>query len=133
MKLKGININEVWDYRLSIGNPILYQNGKTWVVKIHCLKDSSVLEEYDSGVPTTGDPYDTSGIIPCYEWLLTVRDKYSRNNLDLRKPVVKLINAAQEKSASITNSTELQKHLEEANRAIQEATNIMHDKIEEIK
>lgn len=99
MKHKGEDIREVWDWRLSIGNPIQYNSGANWVVKIHANDGSGVLEEYDTGIKTVDEhgkrnSHDTKAVAKCYDWLRSVRDKYSRDHIGLRKPVVKMINDA---------------------------------------
>ena len=94
-KHKGEAIREVWDWRLSTACPMLFNSGDTWVVKIMANDGSGVLEEHDTGHPTgEHNPHDTKAIAKCYDWLRTVRDKYSRDHIELRKPVVALINNA---------------------------------------
>lgn len=94
---QGKDIREVWDWRLSKGNPILYNSGDTWVVKIHANDGSGVLEEFISDIPTVkngeSSPYDYEAIAQCYDWLRTVRDKYSRPDIERLKPEVAAINA----------------------------------------
>lgn len=95
----GEDIREVWDFRLSEASPALYNSGETWVVKIHPNDErNEVLEEYDTGIQTVvggkRSYFDKKAIVSCFDWLRTVRDKYSRDQLELRKPVVALINAS---------------------------------------
>ena len=97
-KHKGEHIREVWDWRLSNACPMLFNSGETWIVKIMANDGSGVLEEHDTGYPTLVDgkynPHDAKAVAQCYDWLRTVRDKYSRDHIELRKPVVALINNA---------------------------------------
>ncbi len=95
----GKHIREVWDFRLSKGCPILYNSGPTWVVKIWDNNapgnEAVCLDSYDTQYPTSKAlPQDPEGIKACYRYLYNVRDKYSRDNIELRKPVVKMINEA---------------------------------------
>lgn len=93
-KFPGVNIREVWDFRLSYACPYLFNQGETWVVKLIANDSpdnkSNVLAEYDTGVPTSES--GRKGIRACYNWLHRVRDDFSRDHIELRKPVVKLIN-----------------------------------------
>ena len=102
--IEGKHILEVWDYRLSIAVPIIYREGKTWVVAV-CSKVSpdyteggtpaEPLEIHDTGIPSEkGDAYDTTKVKVCYEWLLTVRDKYSLSNIEELKPLAAAANKA---------------------------------------
>jgi len=143
----GVNILEVWDFRLSKSSPILYDTGEFWRVVINANDGSGVLDEYITDVKTTGNVHDPVGISACYDWLRTVRDKYSRDHIELRKPLVAEINAANEKAASINgeviaakaeNDTdlfnqkngELQAHLSASNAVIKGLTQAFHAEIE---
>lgn len=151
-KIQGKDILEVWDFRLSLGSPILYNNGPTWVVRIWANEPGEekrrLLEEHDTGIPSDGDPHDHEAIAACYEWLRSVRDKYSRPHIELRKPVTRMINEANAKAAAINVEAalakaagderlfnekrgELQAHLSVANASIKAATQIMHQQIAE--
>lgn len=147
-EINGIDIREVWDFRLSIASPILYVDGDTWVVKIYANDGGGLLEEHDTGVESTGDVHDTNGTKACFEWLYSVRDKYSRDHIELRKPVVKMINEANTKAASINlhaqqakqagdvprfneKMGELSAHLSFSNAAIKAATQAFHDQLTE--
>jgi hypothetical protein len=136
MDFKGIDIREVWDFRLSKGTPILYDTGKYYEVHICDNKNNSnVLLKHITSVPTINDPHDPVGPKACFEWLYTVRDQFSLDNLEIRKPVVKMINEANSKGQELTTKglkDELKVHLENASRAIQDALQEMHDKIEEL-
>ena len=142
----GVEIREVWDWRLSTGAPILFNKGKTWIVKIFANDGSGVLDEYDTGVKTTGDNFDCAAIAACYDWLRTVRDEYSRDHIELRKPLVAEINATNEKAAKINgeaiaakaeNDTdlfnqkngELQAHLAASNAVIKGLTQAFHAEV----
>lgn len=100
-EISGTEIREVWDWRLSNGNPIIYNTGDTWVVKVWANKSpdgkGTLLAEWDSGVPTKDENgrknhHDAKAVAVCHKWLYENRDKFSRDNIELRKPVVKLIN-----------------------------------------
>ena len=149
-KFKGVFIREVWDFRLSKAAPMLYNNGDTWIVKLHCNATGDVLEEHDTGISAVKDGvcdnWDREGINACYVWLYSVRDNYSRGHLKERKPVVKMINEANSKSSAINSEMlaaeaesntdlanqkrgEMQQHLVKANAGIRVATDEMVKKI----
>lgn len=93
---EGVNIREVWDFRLSQGNPVLYCNGPTWVIKIWSNAEGRLLKEHDTEILTKGnadDLTDYKSIGECYKWLYSVRDKYSIKDIDKIKPKVAVINA----------------------------------------
>ena len=106
MKLEGISIREVWDYRLSRAIPIISRKSGFWVVEIRSKSNpdfdpsnpdsiSEPLEVFDTKIPVmNNDEYDTVKVIKCYEWLKTVRDNYSLPDIEERKPLVATINAA---------------------------------------
>lgn len=112
-KLQGKNIREVWDFRLSRAVPVIDRRGGTWVVQIWAKtnpdynpKDPSTLarplEVYDTGIPAEdGDEYNTDKVKVCYEWLKTVRDNYSLDDIEDRKPIVAQINEANDKLAAM--------------------------------
>ena len=152
-EFKGVFIREVWDFRLSRAAPTLYNAGKTWIVKIHCNKTGDVLAEYDSGIATVNaagirNIHDTVAIAACYKWLYSVRDEYGRDNLELRKPVVALINTANiqasqlnveiinaegEGDTNLANQKrgELQQHVKTVSKSIKQATVEMNTRITE--
>ncbi len=78
-QFKGIDIKEVWDYRLSSATPLIYNTGKTWLVAIYSKgEENEPLETHDTGIPCEkGDTYDKRKIIECFKWLYSVRDKYT--------------------------------------------------------
>ena len=83
-KFEGKMIQEVLDHRLSIGSPHLYV-GDTWVVKIWANNpkgDRELLAEHDTKVKATGNVHDHAAIAKCYEWLHSVRDKYSKDDIE---------------------------------------------------
>lgn len=103
-KIKGINITEVWDFRLSTASPLIVRKGGTWVVEIWANKnpdfdgtprtEARPLEIHDTGIPSAlGDELDTKKIKACYRWLKKVRDNYSLPDIEQRKPLVAKINA----------------------------------------
>ena len=111
--MKYKDIKEVWDYRLSSAVPLIDRASGTWVVKIFAKDNEDYdpskqktmalpLEEFDTGIVyELGDEYDVSKLKPCYEWLLSVRDKYSLPNIEELKPVVSKINEANAKLAEL--------------------------------
>jgi len=146
-KFLGINILEVWDFRLSIGSPILYADGEFWRVVVYANdpgdQERIVLDEHVTDVKTTGDPRDPEGVAACYKWLHSVRDTHSRDHIELRKPITKAINEANAKAASINGEAvaakaegdtrlfnekmgELQAHLPMANGVIGGLTAAFH-------
>ena len=120
---EGRAIREVWDWRLSLAQPVLFNSGDTWLIKIiandpgdpiwdewpdvvlETGKNSErlVCEVVETDIPTCDangkrNSLDCDAISRCYEIIYPLRDKYSLDCIDLRKPVVKLIN---ESSAEI--------------------------------
>ena len=93
---KGVDIREVWDFRLSTGCPYLFNSGETWVIKIIANDGSGVLEEIVTDIPT-GDIIE--GQQKCYPILRDIRDKYSRPNIDELKEPVAAINAENQRLA----------------------------------
>ena len=136
-KHAGKEIREVWDWRLSRAAPILYNSGPTWEVRIYANDGSGLLEAHDTGIPTMDengerDPFDEKAVAACYDWLRTVRDKYSRDHIELRKPVVAMINAANEeinKLMTAGKTLEAKGKLQFHNLAIKKAVADMHEKI----
>jgi len=128
------HILEVWDFRLSKGSPILYDTGEYWRVVINANDGSGVLAEHVTDVKTTGNVHDPVGIAACYDWLRSVRDKYSRDHIELRKPVAAMINMANAVAAQLTaegKKGELADHLEMANAEIKKATAAFHALVKE--
>lgn len=105
-EFQGVDIKEVWDFRLSTAVPAIHNGGGTWVVEIwskinpdYDPTDPSTLakplEIFDTGIVTTeGDEHDAEKYKVCYEWLYSVRDKYSLPAIEEMKPHVAKINAA---------------------------------------
>ena len=102
---KGVEIREVFDFRLSRGSVFLFNSGKNWVVQI--ISNTSpddgpeILAEHITDV-RTGPGTDADGIKACYAWLHSVRDDFSRDNIELRKPVVALINASNTEAGKLS-------------------------------
>ena len=97
------SITEVWDYRLSTAQPILYPGGipgeeptGTWIVCVYAQDDrNEALETHDTKVAfNPAELHEGAGIDACYEFLRKVRDKYSRDEIDDLKPAVALIREA---------------------------------------
>lgn len=112
-EFEGVNIREVWDYRLSSAVPQIYTRGGTWVVQIWAKSSpdydpskpetmAKPIEEHDTGIKAeAGDERDNEKLKTCYEWLLTRRDDYALENIEEIKPVVATINAATAKLAEL--------------------------------
>ena len=155
-EFNGKNILEVWDWRLSRGNPILYNSGETWVVRIWANKpkdgEKELLEEWDSGFEVRREfgAYDFEAIKKCYAWLHSVRDRYSRDHIELRKPVAKAINEANSKASEINCAADkaivdgdknlhielkgrLAAHMSIANAEIGATIKTFHKKVAELK
>ena len=97
---EGKDIREVWDWRLSKGNPILYCDGPTWVIKIWANDGSGILAETVTDIPTkTGSdaPHDHAAVAQCYQWLYKMRKNFARENFEELKPEVARINAVNKK------------------------------------
>ena len=107
----GRSILEVWDYRLSEAQPINYRGQKpviqpnggvlmeetgTWVAVVWPQNDrGEPLEVHDTGVPVEpGDTHDGPGLDACYAFYRSVRDKYSRPDIEELKPAVASIRKA---------------------------------------
>lgn len=99
---EGVDIREVWDWRLSDYVPVLDNTGETWLVKLIPVKNAEFDPNtghakahivHDTGIKATeGDTHDREKIKICYEWLYSVRDKYARKDIEELKPAVKKIN-----------------------------------------
>ena len=95
MKFEGKDINEVWDWRLSVGNPILYKDDDTgtWIIRIWANrpdKGRKLLKEIDTKISTSGR--DITAIKKCYQILYDIRDDYALPDIEEKKEVVKFIN-----------------------------------------
>ena len=128
-KFQGINILEVWDYRLSVAKPIIYNSGKTWVVKIYAKKlpdyvegqpPAEPLEIHVTDIPCEkNDAFDVEKIKVCFEWLHTVRDKYSLLNIEELKPIAAAANKAKAELSEMCNGlTQAQANLKMAELAV---------------
>ena len=110
----GRSILEVWDYRLSTAQPLNYRgqlptliNG-AWVLVAHpnwvaCVyaKDerNEPLECHDTGSPVIdGDLHDGAGLDACFAFYRSVRDKYSRPDIEELKPDVAKLRAEDAKA-----------------------------------
>ena len=109
--MKKRSILEVWDYRLSHAQPINYrgqipvqnEDGEwglddhpNWIAVIYSQDDDPTpLEIHDTGIPLeAGDLHDGPGLDACYKFYRSVRDKYSRENIEELKPLVANIRKA---------------------------------------
>lgn len=110
-KFKGLNTNEVWDYRLSSAVPGINRKSGTWVAEIWSKNNlalaegdavASPLEYFDTGIEAVeGDEYDVKKVKACFEWFYSVRDNYSLEDIEQRKPLVAKINAANKALADL--------------------------------
>jgi hypothetical protein len=105
---EGVNITEVWDFRLSSAVPVIDRRSGTWVVHIYSkVNEDNVqavpLESYDTKIKVVdGDTFNNENLKVCYEWLYGVRDKYSLPDIEERKELVLAINEANKKLAQIS-------------------------------
>ena len=104
-EITGTDVRDAWDWRLSVAQPINFNSGDTWIVRIIANDGSGVLEEHDTGIPTVKDgvrdPHDIEAVTACHTWAKSIRDKYSRPHIELRKPVVAMINAANQRAQEL--------------------------------
>jgi len=106
--MKARSILEVWDYRLSTAQPMNYRGGVaglddkgkphpqtgTWWATVYSKGESNeMLECHDTGVLVKpgGDADNPEGIDACYAFYRSVRDKYSRDDIEKIKPKVAAI------------------------------------------
>lgn len=143
---KGHDIREVFDFRLSRGAAFLFNSGKHWTVKIISNTspdgDPETLAEHETDVHTKDDNHQ-AGMAACYAWLHSVRDQFERDHIELRKPVVALINASNVEAVRINSAAseaqavgdidlfmklkgQLDTHLASANGEIRNATRKMN-------
>jgi hypothetical protein len=162
-KFKGVQILEVWDFRLSVAHPLIRNDiGDTWLVQVWANSNpdydpekpddaAQPLEVFDTKIPCeTGDHWDAEKMKICYEWLRSVRDKYARDHIELRKPVCRMINDANAMAGGINEEAaqaeqggdinlfhqkigELKFFLDDVNAAIKAATKKMHAQIVELE
>lgn len=103
-EILGINIGEVWDYRLSTATPVLQNSGEFWRIEIHPKANGTgvPLETIQTDIPCEkGDARDPVKVAKCFNLILGVRDKYSLPNIEELKPRVAKINA---KAAMLANA-----------------------------
>jgi len=161
-EFQGIHILEVWDFRLSTAHPLVRNDlGDTWKVQIWANSNpdydpenpdtlAEPLEVHDTGIPCEAeDHWDAKKMKVCYEWLYSVRDKYARDHIELRKPVTKLINESNFKATEINGEAqaakaakniplfhqkigELKEYQEAANAMIKKATEVFHAQVAEL-
>ena len=143
---KGEEIREVFDFRLSKGAAFLFNSGEHWTVKIisNTSPDGAAetLAEHVTDVHTK-DGNQRAGMTACYAWLHSVRDQFERDHIELRKPVVALINASNTEASKINSAAnnaqadgeidlfmklrgQLDTHLKSANGEIKNATAKLH-------
>ena len=100
------SILEVWDYRLSTAEPLNYRGtagvpgvpaSENWVACVYAQDDRDApLECHDTGVPKANE----AGLDACFAFYRSVRDKYSRPDIEALKPSVAAI---REKQAEVIN------------------------------
>lgn len=98
-EILGINTREVFDYRLSTVTPQIYQDnipggvdGPTWIIHLYSKATGELLESHDTGIPREkGDGHNRDKIKVCFEWIKSVRDKYSLPDIGKLKPKVAII------------------------------------------
>lgn len=151
--ITGKDIRDVWDWRLSRGNPILYCDGPFWIIRIWDNKapdgERILLKEIETDIPSTRNPHDHEAVAKCHKLLREIRDEFSRDHLELRKPVVAMINEANKKANEIRTAADTAKaeedidgfkmlmgeysaHLSIANASIKAATEIFHKKVSDL-
>lgn len=146
-------IREVWDFRLSKGCPYLFNSPPSWVCKV--IDNNSpdgeaiILDQLDTGIPP-GQGRDEEAVKQIFEWLYSIRDKHSRPHIELRKPVVKMINEANQNIAALVGQAvehekkgdldaglrlraEANIALERANRAIKAENATLQQKISQLE
>lgn len=158
---RGVDIKEVWNFRLSTAVPqIMRVPGGNWICQIWAKDNpdydpekpetlAKPLEEYDTGIPfEPGDAYDAAKVAKCHEWFYSRRDDYSLDNLELRKPVVAIIEDANKIANDINSEAvaakesgdmdtfdmlqgRMKRHLAEANALIKTESEKMHKAIAE--
>jgi hypothetical protein len=97
-EIKGVDIREIWNHRLSRAVPCIDRRGGTWVAQIWAKSNPDFkpgdtpavpLESFDTGVPAVvGDEHDREKICVCYDWLKSRREEYSLPNIEELKPLV---------------------------------------------
>ena len=103
-EIRGENILEVWDYRLSTAVPLIDRRDGTWVVAVYAKNNNTgePVESYNTGIESVdGDEYDREKVTVCYEWLLTVRDRYSLPDIEGLKPLASRANQLQAELSEI--------------------------------
>ena len=96
-EIRGYNIKEVWDKKLSTAEPLIVRENGTWKCCVYDKGVSSVpLETHDTGLPhVTGDEYDCEKLKVCFEWFKSVRDKYADEKIEEMKPFLATIRQAE--------------------------------------
>ncbi|MDC0637492.1 hypothetical protein OAP25_02205 [Flavobacteriaceae bacterium] len=108
--IEGINIREVWDFRLSRASVYIDRRGGSWMCVViskdnpdysECGEVTPVLETHDTGIKAAkNDLYDKEKLKVCFEWFKTIRDNYALPNIEELKPIVSEINRLNEKLAA---------------------------------
>ncbi len=134
--MKQRHITEVWDYRLSTAQPINYRGGLpgvddkgepfeftgTWWACVYSQGDgNAMLECHDTGVDVKpgGDDKNPEGLDACYDFYRSVRDKYSRDDIEELKEKVADIRVHDKLRQKATDAyNEVMKGKDAANDAI---------------
>ena len=94
-EFEGVDIKEVWNYRLSSAVPHIETGSGTWIVCIHAKDGGELLASHDTGIKTeVGDERDTAKVKECYVWLYSVRDEYALDGIEAMKAQVAKIEEA---------------------------------------
>jgi len=90
-EIQGINTREVFDHYLSTVTPTIYNRGKgdTWVICLDYKDGSGNAETHVTDILCErNDTYDCEKLKKCFEWIKSVRDKYSIPNIEEAKPEI---------------------------------------------
>lgn len=106
-KFNGVDMREVWDYRLSTAVPTIYRRD-TWQVEITSKgPNPKPLAVHDTGIPVEpDDTHDREKISACYEWLYQQRDQFALPDIEERKPIVKRIHELAAQRAELEQQLE---------------------------
>lgn len=106
-EFQGLNILEVWDFRLSTAVPVIDNSGPEWVVKIYLKQGpdfnparpnqvTKPIREYRTGIMSEpGDALDAEKVAKCYEWLYTQRNDFARADIEILRPLVQALRDAE--------------------------------------
>lgn len=154
----GVDIREVWNFRLSKGIPLIVRRDGSWFVEIWSKNNADYVDGNEPAKPLhvknmgiphePGDECNNIKISQCFAYLYSIRDQYSLDHIELRKPVVAYIEKSNQVAATITESIQdaidknekdretmlrgrLAIQLEKDNEEIKRRSLFMHAKIKE--